>query len=211
MNEIKDENRELIITDIKGDAYKYYIICRFQTMNKEYIALAPQTGENVVELFRCFEDDKGKIGVADVVSDMELDAVKEAYRKINANEVDELLLEDSKDTTLIIKRDDGSECVCEIVSLFEYDSKDFIALMPLESAEIISRPLDVEADEDAQEEVNLNVVLYGYNVYDNNKGNATISLLPIPAGQYPSIEAYFMELVMADDEGVEMPHLSDKP
>jgi len=191
---------EIIITDVEGNNHKYYIICRFYAMDREYIALAPQSGGNVVELFRCIEDEDGKINVEDIFSDMEFESVKDAYQKIAAEEINNI--EDSKDTTIIITRDDGSECVCNIVSLFEYDSKDYIALMPLEPIGSSNEDLGDEAD--ARRAANFQIVLYGYTSYDDNRGATNISLIPIPPGQYPSIEAYFMDMVMNDDEGVSM-------
>jgi len=178
--------------DSEGANRAYNVICRFSSMDREYIALAPQVEENVVELFRYVEDEDGNVSVEDIASDMEFETITEAFHKISEQELGELLSESEEDTTVVITRDDGSECTCNIISLFEYDGKDYIALMPLEDI----RELDGDG------KTNLQIVLYGYSAYDDSGGHSNISLIPIPVGYYSNVEEHFMSMVEDIDIGV---------
>jgi len=175
----------LTLTDTEGQELKYYIVLRFNAENRGYIALTPQSGtRDVIELFKC-SDVGDDIIVTNIASNFELDIAKREYDKLIAQESSDLL-SDYSDNSITLHLEDGSDCICDIISMFNFEGSDFIAVLPLEA---------VEADGGS-----LQIALFKCIETLGVHGVKDLSLSNIPVSQYPRVESYFMSLASEDLE-----------
>jgi len=182
----RDDIKEMLSITTDDGTFDYYVVCRLSTGKRDYIALAPQFGNNTeIQLFRCSKRVDG-LQVSNIESSMELDDVKREYAKVMMNERTELLKKDNVDTVVTIKLDDGTETVCDILGIFDFESADYVAVMP------IDRP----------DETNVNIGLYGYTAVEDDKNEVIILLSTIPTYLFPRVLEYFMEMVNLDDNSV---------
>ena len=159
-----------------GQTYEYYIICRFTAGIRDYIAVAPQFGDdNEIQLFRRSEDGKG-IQLSNIPSDVEFERVKQEYEKIMLNERRELFKHDKADTAITISFENGAKSVCDIIGVFEYAGGDYIAVMPIDSS--LETPIAIW--------------LYKYAVISDDISGDSLSLAPIPEYAYTHVQEHFM-------------------
>ena len=186
MQDMNDMREILSITTDVGE-YNYYVVCRLTVGARDYIALTPQFGNDKgIHMFRRSEFGDG-IQVSNIESSMELDEVRQEYEKVMMSERTELFKKDNVDTVVTISLDDGSETVCDILGLFDYEGTDYIAVMP------IDRHVDLP----------IQIGLYEYAAINDDKGEVGITLSPIPSYLYPSIQEYFMNMANLDDVSVD--------
>ena len=177
-----NEIAALSIIGEDGIEYNYYVVCRFTVGVRDYIALAPQdSSDNQIELYRCTDNEDGNFQLSNITSDFELDDVKREYSKIIENEQSKLPGQDNGiDDVITIIDSDGAERTCEVVTAFDYEGLDYIALMPLDCPDSPT------------------IELFAYHVIEDGD---RLSLEEIPEMIFERVQEYFLGLAEnIDDE-----------
>ena len=174
----REDMKEMLSITTDVGTFDYYVVCRLSAGVRDYIALTPQFGnDRGIQLFRRSDNESG-IQVSNIESSMEFDDVKREYAKVMMNERTDLFKNDNFDTVVRIELDDGTETICDILGLFEFEGAGYIAVMP------IDRP----------DELTVNIGLYGYTTVEDDKNEVSITLSPIPNYLFPSVQEYFMDM-----------------
>ena len=174
-----DDYPILSILDPTGRELNYYIIARYSFNDVEYMALLSCDGfDNDIELFRCNVKENDQIEITEILSVEEFDAANEEYFRI----ISQPGASDSEDVfgTIYITDESGKEIECQILNMFSYGDRDFIALMPLSP--------DMVGD--------INIQLFGYSFSDIDNDNVGVTLMDIPEDEYEGIKEYFLQAVI---------------
>lgn len=95
------------------------------------------------------------------------------------NDQNSVSLPDEEDILVTLEMDDGSTAECEILTIFEVNGQDYIALLPLE---------EEEQDEDEES------VIYLYRYQEDEDGNPSLENIADEA-EYEAVEERFDELL----------------
>jgi len=183
----------VIITGIDGKENKYIVLNKFTVGSQDYIALKPyESNENLVELFRYTTDGDNNSKISNIETDEELYEAKNVFEQIyvaafesEANKAQPAVLSMEKPDSAVISVPDnnGINHDCEIIQTFAFNSKNIIALMPLETNGYGT----------------MNIQLYEYHISSQDNGFDSIQLYEIPELDYEHVRAYFMDNLMNDD------------
>ena len=132
---VKTELPVLSFQDDDGVMKEYYITGRFSYENRDYIALIPQDRNGgTVELFRCSDGGGDKIKIENITSDIELEEASKIYHNLLQSENNFISEQEPDESKVISIPDaDGVYHDCEIISTFNYNDIDYIALMPIKA------------------------------------------------------------------------------
>ena len=163
--------------------YNYYVVCRFTANGHGYIALTPQDSSgSKIELYRCTDNEDGNLQLSNITSDFELDDVKREYGKMIGNEPIGISWQNNGiDDVITITDSDGAGRTYEVVTVFNYEGLDCIALMPLECPDSPASPT---------------IELFAYHVIENGDG---FSIEEIPEMIFGRVQEYFIALVENSD------------